>query len=77
MNQYSILTWCLSSFGYLGSLTTSIKDVVLCDADTEYESWMQIIYKCQDNGLYDVGLELLAAVTVLQAIRKASETITK
>ncbi|XP_071797566.1 clathrin heavy chain linker domain-containing protein 1-like [Asterias amurensis] len=60
-----------------GSLTTSIKDVVLCDADTDYESWMQIIYKCQDNGLYDVGLELLAAVTVLQAIRKASETITK
>lgn len=49
---------------------------MLCDADTEYESWMQIIQNCQDNGLYDIGLELLAAVTVRQAIKKASETIT-
>ncbi|XP_071480646.1 clathrin heavy chain linker domain-containing protein 1-like [Diadema antillarum] len=58
-----------------GASDLRLKDLVFDDPDTKIEVWHQIIRACQDSGSYDVGLELLAAVTVLSAIRRARETI--
>ncbi|XP_033102699.1 clathrin heavy chain linker domain-containing protein 1-like [Anneissia japonica] len=51
--------------------TVSLKEAVYLDQETSPEEWLEIIESCQDYGLYDTALELLAAVTVKLAIYKA------
>ncbi|XP_072031866.1 clathrin heavy chain linker domain-containing protein 1-like [Amphiura filiformis] len=59
-----------------GTSHPSLKDIVFSDPTTNIHAWLQIIRSCQDSGLYDVGIELLAAVTVLEAIKKATSSPT-
>ncbi|XP_784207.2 clathrin heavy chain linker domain-containing protein 1 [Strongylocentrotus purpuratus] len=58
-----------------GSSKLRLKDLVFHDPDTKISSWQKIIRACNDSGSYDVGLELLAAVTVLEAIKKAADSV--
>ncbi|XP_071962550.1 clathrin heavy chain linker domain-containing protein 1-like [Antedon mediterranea] len=51
--------------------TVGLKEAVYIDQETSPETWFEIVESCQDYGLYDTALELLAAVTVKLAIYKA------
>lgn len=59
-----------------GSLGFGLKEAVFKDKRTKSTVWQSIIKICHESGLEELALELLAAVTVLNTIRKACEELT-
>ncbi|XP_070576563.1 clathrin heavy chain linker domain-containing protein 1-like [Ptychodera flava] len=55
-----------------GSDFGSLKQLVFKE-NSSLDTWKEIISSCQENGYFDIGVELLAAVTVKDAINKAME----
>ncbi|XP_077997756.1 clathrin heavy chain linker domain-containing protein 1-like [Glandiceps talaboti] len=51
----------------------SLKQLVFKETSS-LDTWKEIVNTCQENGWFDIGVELLAAVTVRDAISKAIET---
>ncbi|XP_002732905.2 clathrin heavy chain linker domain-containing protein 1-like [Saccoglossus kowalevskii] len=56
-----------------GNNIASLKTLVF-NPDSSLDTWKEIVTCCQENGYLDIGIELLAAVTVRGAVTKAMET---
>lgn len=53
--------------------SSSIRHAVFEDTKTSADVWLEIIQECQIHNSKDIGIELLAAVTVVDAVRAASK----
>ena len=50
-----------------------IHQAVLADGCTSTDEWLDIVAKCQEHGYEEAGIEVLAAITVLNAIKSAQQ----
>lgn len=51
--------------------SSDFHQAIFADEQTTSEQWMSIVQSCQQNGYEDIAIEILAAITVQGAMRKA------
>ena len=48
-----------------------IHQAVIADSCTSTDEWLDIVSRCQESGYEEAGIEVLAAITVLNAMKSA------
>jgi len=74
MHQVPTPHICCSSCYPDGSGSTCFQEAVLADSETSADTWEDLAGVLQDQGYTETGLALLAATTVLAAMKAALRT---